>query len=340
MAIRLRLVLVLLMSGALGACRDAPKGSPQSPAWPSAPPAEFLAAYASRIDSLDQALADLAALPARPDSAVAQQAFRRARALYKRNEYLVEFDQLFWAQTLNAPPLPLPDDDDPSVVIPPRGFQVVEAEIFPRPTRDFAPVSRRYVAEMRKVLGFIRRDSTERAWTWLTPFRAARMELARLVTLGIAGFDATLSGDAMAEGAEALRGVGEGLSVYRDAMMARDSAGWRELRVSLDDAIAALEASPGFDEFDRFGFIVRHANPVAAALGRLQRALELPDPTEVLDQYLRGGRHQPGLVRPRLRAASHSRARRAGPPALLRSRALLPGTPLVRDLPSARGRLH
>jgi cytochrome c peroxidase len=280
MTIRFRLVFALLASGACGACRDAPTSSPR---YPSAPPAGFLAGYTSRIDSIDQALADLAALPARPDSATAQQAFRRARALYKRLEYLIEFDNWYRAQELNSPPIPLPDEDDPRVVIPPRGFQVVEAVIFPRPTRDFAPVTRRNTGEMRKVLGFIRRDSTERAWTWVTPFRAARMEVARVVTLGIAGFDATLSGDAMVEGAEALRGVGEGLDVYRDAMIARDSAGWLELRRSIDAAIAALEASPGFDEFDRFGFVVRYANPVAAGLARLQRALALPEPTEVLD---------------------------------------------------------
>lgn len=277
-----RLVLVLLGSAALGGCRDGPPSSARPSGSPPLP-AQFLAAYTSRVDSLGQALADLAALPDRPDSAAAQQAFRRARALYKRIEYLVEFDHVYWAQALNAPPLPFPHEDDPAVVVPPRGFQVVEAEIFPRPTRDFAPVTRRYVGEMRKVLGFIRRDSTERSWTWVTPFRAARMELARVVTLGIAGFDATVSGDAMAESAEALRGVGQGLEVYRDSMMARDSAGWRELQASLDAAIAALETSPEFDRFDRFGFVVRHANPVAAGLARLQRALALSDPGDVLD---------------------------------------------------------
>lgn len=267
-----------LAAGALAACRDAPAPPP-----PDALPGHFLAAYAAGLDSLDGALHALAALPGRPDSASARQAFRRARAQYKRLEYLLEFDNLLWAEALNSPAIPLADEDDWASVIAPRGFQVIEAALFPRVTRDFAAVSRRQVGEMRHIVGFIKRDSVDRTWSWATPFRAARMELARVVTLGLAGFDATVSGDGILESAEALRGMRAGLAVYEEAMRERDSVGWAELQRSLDAGIGALEAAPEFDRFDRFGFIVRFANPLSAGLARLQRSLALAEPPPPLD---------------------------------------------------------
>lgn len=271
------LALVLFGIGALAACRDRSSPPPSADVLPN----RFDAVYAARLDSLELALAALAALPSRPDSASAQRAFRRARAAYKRLEYLLEFEDPFRAARLNAPPIPIVDEDDRANVIPPHGLQVIEASVFPRPAKDFAKVAGEQVEEMRRMVGFIRRDSSYRAGrTWQVPFEAARMELARIVTLGLAGFDATVSGDGILESAEALRGVKEGLGGYEAVMVQRDSTVWAELQRSLDAGIGALEAAPDFDRFDRFDFVVRFARPIAGGLARLQRSLGLPEAGE------------------------------------------------------------
>jgi hypothetical protein len=88
----------------------------------------------------------------------------------------------------------------------------------------------RSVVSSRRVVGFIREDSSYRvARTWQVPFEASRMELARIVTLGLAGFDATLSGDGLRESAEALAGVKVGLGAWAAALAA--AAGPRRTRV-------------------------------------------------------------------------------------------------------------
>ena len=271
------LAFVLLSIGALAACRD---GS-FPPRRADVPPSRLDAVYVARLDSLDLALAVLAALPSRPDSASVQHAFRRARAAYKRLEYLLEFEHPIWAASLNAPPLPIVDEDDPINVIRPRGLQVIEAFVFPRPSKDFAKAARGDIEDMRRMIGLIRRDSSYRtARTWEAPFEAARKELARIVTLGLAGFDATVSRDGILESAEALRGVKEGLGGYEAVMLQRDSTGWEELQRSLDAGIGALEAKPDFDQFDRFDFVVRFAKPIAGGLARLQHSLGLPEASE------------------------------------------------------------
>jgi cytochrome c peroxidase len=271
--------LVLLGLGALAACKD--RTSP--PARVDVLRTRFDSVYATRLDSLDGALAALAALPPRPDSAAARRAFRHARRAYKRVEYLLEFEDHFRATQLNAAPLPLVDEDDHTNVIPPHGLQVVEASVFPPPAKDFGRISRKEIEDMRRVVGSIREDSSYRAArTWRVPFEAARMELARIVTLGLAGFDATVSGDGVRESAEALAGIKEGLGVYEDAMRGQDPTGWEELQRALDAGIAALSAAPDFAGFDRFEFIARFARPIAAGLAQLQSSPQLPESTEAV----------------------------------------------------------
>jgi cytochrome c peroxidase len=263
--------------GALAACRDQPSHPPRVdvlPEW-------FDAAYADRLDSLDLALSGLAALPARPESAEAQQAFRNARRAYKRVEYLLEFEDHLRASALNAAPVAILDEDDHSHVIPPHGLQLIEASVFPRPARDLEKITRPQVEDMRRVVSLIRQDSSYRAdRTWQVPFEAARMELARITTLGLAGADAAISGEGIRESAEALRGAQDGLRAYQEVMLQRDPTGWNALQLSLRAAIGALEAAPDFARFDRLDFLVRFARPVAAGLARLQRSLRLPEPSE------------------------------------------------------------
>jgi cytochrome c peroxidase len=275
--ILLALTLALSSTGAIAGCGDQAAVPPRT----ELPPIYIGTVDADRLDSLDAALTALTALPNHPDSASAQQAFRRARAAYKRVEYLLEYTHHFETIGFNRPPVPIVDEDDLTNVIEPSGLQVIEAAVFPRPARDFAAVTRRQVDRMREVVRLIQQDLGARTWSPEAPFEAARLELARIVTLGLAGFDATLSGDGPRESAEALRGVKEGLASYRDAMWERDSTGWKELRRSLDEGIAGLETAPDFDRFDHFAFQVRFAGPIGRALGRLQRSLELSEPSEI-----------------------------------------------------------
>lgn len=267
--------LVLVGGGMAAACRD------RVPERPTQPPplAAFDSLYRLRLDSLDRALAALAGLPSRPDPSVARRSFRAARLAYKRVEYLLEFEDHATALLFNAAPLPMVDEDDHSHVIPPHGLQLIESVVFPAPSEDFSPVARREVEDMRHMVAALRSDSGLRSTrTPLVPFEAARDELARITTLGLAGYDASTSGDGIRESAAALRGVEDGLRVYEAAMRRRDPQGWEELQHSLSAARNALEESPDFDAFDRFGFIVRFARPVADDLGRLQRALALREP--------------------------------------------------------------
>jgi cytochrome c peroxidase len=237
--------------------------------------------YIRRVDSLDLALRALAVLPPHSDARTAQAAFRRARAAYKRIEYLVEFDDAFvegpyWAIALNGPPVPTVNEDDRETLLVPTGLQVIEAALFPQPTPNFPEVVQHQVEHMRQVLQRIRIQPAETLEADRRALDAARLEVARIATLGVAGFDATLSGDGLRESAEALRGVGDGLMIYEQAMQERDSDGWNALNRSIEAATAYLETSTDYDGFDRLAFLTRFVNPITEGLDRLQQALKLP----------------------------------------------------------------
>ncbi|HEX2220412.1 MAG TPA: cytochrome c peroxidase [Gemmatimonadales bacterium] len=184
------------------------------------------------------------------------------------------------AAALNAPALAVVSEDDPTVVIPPRGLQVIEALVFPRPGEDFTRRAASEVQRARLIVGLVRHDAASRSRAWELPFRAARAEVARVVTLGLAGFDATVSKDGVPESGHALRGVQEGLGIYEAPMLRSDPAGWHELQRALEAGIAALEGTSDFDRFDRLGFVTGHAHAITRGLARLQRGLRLAESSE------------------------------------------------------------
>jgi cytochrome c peroxidase len=247
-----------------------------APAYALPSPALLHATYVAGLDSLDGALHALADLPPDVDTGTARTAFRRARAAYKRIEYLAELDGAFAARALNRPPVPTVDEDDPRSPVAPTGLQVIEGALYPRLTRRSADVVGREVDYMRGVLRSLRTEPDDTAHATRRAFDAARLEVARVGTLGIAGFDATLSKDGLRESAAALRGVADGLRIYRPAVRARDPGGWETLDRSLRAAATYLEAAPGFDRFDRLAFLSRFLPPIADGLDRFDRALALP----------------------------------------------------------------
>jgi cytochrome c peroxidase len=270
---RLWSIVLLLLLPALGVlaawrARPAPSATPR----PAAADA-VRAQYRSGVDSLAASVEALAAMPRGTPASVRQAGFRRARWAYKQVEYLVT-ELLPEAEiAVNGPPLPRPHESMFDVVLPPAGLQVIESVLFPTPAPGADSVIAAQARLLAPTLVALRnvRVGADAADTRF--FDAARREIARVSTLGIAGFDATVTGDGIVESAEALRGVRAGLAAYRPPAAAAAASTWAQLDTRFGAAIAALEGAPDFDRFNRLAFIVDYARPAAAALSGLQRAL-------------------------------------------------------------------
>jgi cytochrome c peroxidase len=234
--------------------------------------------FISGADSLDAALVELSsALRAqRLDSASAQRihiAFEHARTRYKLVEGAMEFYAPALAAAFNSRRQEVDDDDaPPPSTLAASGFPALESLLYPSLREANADSARRIVSGMRPLTTRLRTLAPALVPTEAQVIELTRLEIARVSTLGISGFDAPLIGDAMREGAAALEGV-------RVVCGAAGPAYWPSLsreRASLDSALSAaathLRAHPDFESFNRLAFISTYAARAATALDSLRRA--------------------------------------------------------------------
>ncbi len=267
------MMLLVACAGVSGAC------SPGVPA-----PAETRAraarnAFLTGADSLETAAARLERDAARGSLEDVRHAFHAARAAYKHIEVLAEYYAPQTAQAVNGPALERSGDEPPYAIQPPTGFQVIEEALFPDAVPEWrtvlavqAPLVRRSAVRMRVVA-----SGTEPTDAHI--FEAARYEIARVVTLGLAGFDAGSSGNGPRESAAALRGISAALSAYRGDIAARDAGMAYALDSTLLAAAAYLHAHPNAERLDRIAFITDFANPAWRALDDARRVLAVALPS-------------------------------------------------------------
>ena len=244
------------------------------------PAAAAIELYRLGLDRFDSALVRLDSAIGRGDGARAQLAFHDARAAYKRVELFTEYYGAFIVRELNGVPIPQAEQEDPETPLAPVGLQVVEGELFPALDPERIAPTRQLIAYMRVAIPALRAAGADTMPGDAYVFDAMRHEIARIATLGIAGFDATVTRNGAPEAAEALRGVQDALGVYRTELERRSPGAFQTAANRLDSAIAWLRSNPDHERFDRLTFIARFVNPAAYALADAQRALDIGPPPQ------------------------------------------------------------
>ena len=167
----------------------------------------------SDADSLDASVVALsrAIASGTGDSLSSQRvrsAFRLTRARYKHLEGIVEYYAPALAAALNSRRQEVDDDDaPPPSSISASGFPALEQVLWPVMSRAHADSAGRLADAMHSPVARVRALAAAITPTDAQVIEIARLELARISTLGISGFDAPQSGEAMRECAEALTGV-------------------------------------------------------------------------------------------------------------------------------------
>jgi len=232
----------------------------------------------SGADSLDASLVDLgsALRVRRLDSANAhriQTAFEHARERYKLVEGATEFYAPALAAAFNSRRQEVDDDDaPPPSTLAASGFPALESLLYPSLRETNADSARRMVDGMRPLARRLRTLVPALVPTEGQVIDLARLEIARVSTLGISGFDAPLTGDAMREGAVALEGVRAMCGAAGIAYWPTRSHERASLDTALSEAAEYLRAHPDFESFNRLAFISTYAERAAIALDSLRRA--------------------------------------------------------------------
>jgi len=233
--------------------------------------------FESRLDTLAGAIDTLDAALAGTDEPRIHAAFRRARADYKGIEGLVELYAPGTSEALNGP-LSEEDDDAPARPLgEPAGFQVVEGAIFPHVDRAAIAESRAETKRMAQNVRHLRQLCPYLVITPLQLFEAGRLEIARVTTLGLAGFDSDVSGDATADGANALAGIRAMFALARRTTRDVRAASWAAIDTTLARASQFLRDAPNSDSLDRITFIVNYSGPAARAIAAARREVRAPE---------------------------------------------------------------
>ena len=196
-----------------------------------------------------------------------QRTFLACRLAYKRVEAFSEYYFASTSRLVNGPPLPEIEVEE-TKQFEPGGLQVIEEMLYP----DFDTTQRdelvRQVLKLRQNLRNTRINWQVTELTDAHIFDVLRLEVFRIISLGISGFDTPSCRTAMPEAATALASIRTHLAAYTTKTPA-----FERLEKVLQKAELYLNQHQEFDSFDRAHFIITYANPLSSQLLAYQRQL-------------------------------------------------------------------
>ncbi|HEX8348445.1 MAG TPA: hypothetical protein VF598_00655, partial [Hymenobacter sp.] len=228
--------------------------------------------YDTHLRQLHESLLHFREASYQANAATLQSNFTACRAEYKRLEFAVEYYYPNAAQRLNGAALPEAEPSEPEQVTPPTGFQVLEEYVYgttdDRTTRDQI---HQELENMLYQVRYLQAQAPALSFSEAEIFDAVRLNLYRLATKGISGFDSPVAFASLPEAAFTLEGTGEVLTYFEPPA---------SLQQQLKRSIAAVRTSgstiTAFNSFDRATFLVRYFNPLLAALHQAQRQQRIP----------------------------------------------------------------
>ena len=203
-----------------------------------------------------------------PTGSDLQTDFLLARLAYKKFEWAAEYYTPEISGLVNGPPVQ--EVEMPDVrIINPAGLQVIEGFLFP-----VYDTSKR--KELIAQLYLLQTDCDNyRSYFNLNDiherqvFDAIKLEVYRIMTLGITGYDDPLTLKSMQESATSL----ESLQNVLDFYIKNGSSNY--LAEKLQKAIDYLGSHPDFNSFNRMEFIEVCCNPISSGLTELEESLSI-----------------------------------------------------------------
>ncbi|WP_419700754.1 cytochrome-c peroxidase [Mucilaginibacter sp. NFX135] len=204
-----------------------------------------------------------------PNEKQLQQLFLQARLRYKKIEWAAEYFDAATTRSVNGAPVPEVEMSS-GQVFEPAGLQVIEGYLFPR----YNATKQKELIKQLKTLQY----GCNKYKTYFSNidildgqvFDAARLEVFRILTLGIAGFDDPLTQKSMAESAVSLESLKNVLNYY-----AGNDEASKKLASQISTAIIYLKSHTDFDSFNRAEFITRYGNPISRSIANVERHLNI-----------------------------------------------------------------
>lgn len=202
------------------------------------------------------------------DEKTVQELFLKTRLAYKKFEWAAEYFKPATALRVNGPPVA--EVEMPEMTISePAGLQVIESCLFPHADSARKKIFLRQLDLLQTSAEEFRSRFANMAMFDQLVFDAVKLEIYRIICLGISGFDNPLTLKSMPESQASLETIQEILAGYPETKD-KDS-----LMTAFDGAINYLRVNPDFKTFNRAEFITRYMNPITRGITALQRELHI-----------------------------------------------------------------
>ena len=204
------------------------------------------------------------------------EAFKKARSHFKPIEFFLAYHYPGTGKKLNGPALPWIEDYDPNAtIIDPEGFQVIEELLYTDEPLDMEALIEE-VAILKANLTRIRQYNQITLYTDRHVIESVRFGMARMLSLGLSGFDSPVANESLPETIMVLDGIQTALSPYLSDVSPELSDAIQAQIKAAQDYLA--DPSHTFTTFDRLAFIREYTNPLSASIFELTNELNVEDP--------------------------------------------------------------
>ncbi|MEM8522445.1 cytochrome c peroxidase [Flavobacterium sp. PL12] len=218
------------------------------------------------VEKLEQKINDFQAVAEQEtEQEKLHQAFTNARMAYKKMEWAVEYFCPDPARFINGPAL-----DELEVAenkfLPPNGFQVIEELIYPKYDLQNKADLVREIKMIKANLNQVRQTFTVITISDDYVLDALKMQVNRILALGITGFDSPIALQSIPETETSLIALGNSISIleYKDEVS-------KKLVELCSEAAKYCRSNYDFNAFERVHFIKNFLNPISSNLIAFQQ---------------------------------------------------------------------
>lgn len=224
------------------------------------------------ITALEKSVEAFLAVAKKTESeAELQKHFKANRLHYKKVEWAIEYFIPETARFINGPALDELELEENREFLP-HGFQVIEELIFPYEKGNKEAL----LQEITMLLSYTRQVGKHLEAITISPdyvMDAQRLQVYRVITLGIAGFDSPVAFGSIPEAKAALKQIAVSVRNLKTNASAQEN----QLDALINKAAKYCDANNDFKTFNRAIFIADYLNPISKKLAEIQRKAGIKD---------------------------------------------------------------
>ncbi|MHC0441140.1 cytochrome-c peroxidase [Flavobacterium sp. 3-210] len=198
-----------------------------------------------------------------------QRQFLEAHESYKKVEMISEYYSPAVSKSINGPAIPEFEENDKVTVLP-EGFQVIEELVFPKYSKANKKELILELGVLSANLIRLEKVSSSNELTDAHVFDAMRLEVYRIITLGITGFDSPVVLNSLPEALVSLETIEKYYRIYLQNQSASNS---KQVLQIFEKGKKYLKSNTNFNAFDRAYFINEILNPLSKGLFKTQSEL-------------------------------------------------------------------